>query len=92
MGVDANKVRPEIKETLVKYQLECYDVLYQHFMPNHVSLWICQNMSAKMHMKHWRWNTTMFRQYDDMIDDFAVDQVSRMENKCRRYNFKMHIT
>ena len=33
MGVDANKVKPEIKDTLIKYQLECYDVLYQHFMP-----------------------------------------------------------
>lgn len=33
MGVDANKVRLEIKDTLIKYQLECYDVLYNHFMP-----------------------------------------------------------
>ena len=27
MGVDANKVHTEIKDTLIKYQLECYDVL-----------------------------------------------------------------
>lgn len=32
-GIDANKVKPEIKDTLIKYQLECYDVLYNHFMP-----------------------------------------------------------
>lgn len=32
-GIDTNKVKPEIKDTLIKYQLECYDVLYNHFMP-----------------------------------------------------------
>ena len=33
MGIDVNKVKPEIKDTLIKYQLECFDVLYNHFMP-----------------------------------------------------------
>lgn len=33
MGIDVNRVKPEIKDTLIKYQLECYDVLYNHFMP-----------------------------------------------------------
>ncbi|MHA3052579.1 phage antirepressor N-terminal domain-containing protein [Acinetobacter sp. ANC 4640] len=33
MSVDVNRVKPEIKDTLIKYQLECYDVLYNHFMP-----------------------------------------------------------
>lgn len=32
-GIDVNRVRPEIKDTLIKYQKECFDVLYQHFMP-----------------------------------------------------------
>lgn len=32
-GIDVNKVKPEIKQTLIKYQLECFDVLYNHFMP-----------------------------------------------------------
>lgn len=32
-GIDSNKVKPEIKPTLIKYQLECFDVLYNHFMP-----------------------------------------------------------
>lgn len=32
-GIDINRVKPEIKDTLIKYQLECYDVLYKHFMP-----------------------------------------------------------
>lgn len=32
-GIDVNKVKPEIKPTLIKYQLECFDVLYNHFMP-----------------------------------------------------------
>ncbi|MHA3083750.1 phage antirepressor N-terminal domain-containing protein [Acinetobacter sp. ANC 5383] len=33
MSVDVSRVKPEIKDTLIKYQLECYDVLYNHFMP-----------------------------------------------------------
>lgn len=33
MSVEVNRVKPEIKDTLIKYQLECYDVLYNHFMP-----------------------------------------------------------
>ena len=33
MSVDVNRVKPEIKDTLIKYQLECFDVLYKHFMP-----------------------------------------------------------
>lgn len=32
-GIDVNRVKPEIKSTLIKYKLECYDVLYNHFMP-----------------------------------------------------------
>jgi exonuclease VII small subunit len=29
--IDSRKVKPEAKETVVKYQLECYDALYNHF-------------------------------------------------------------
>jgi len=92
MGVDANKVKPEIKDTLVKYQLECYDVLYQHFMPKprkpvDLAEYVRKDAHEALALKY----HCMFRQYDDMIDDLR-DQVSRMENKCRRYNFKMHIT
>lgn len=32
-GVDANRVRDEIKPRLTQYQEECFDVLFQHFMP-----------------------------------------------------------
>lgn len=32
-GIDINRVKPEIKPNLIKYKLECYDVLYNHFMP-----------------------------------------------------------
>ena len=31
LGVDVNKVKIEIRETLTQYQLECFDVLYRHF-------------------------------------------------------------
>lgn len=32
-GIDINRVRPEIQEALYLYQLECFDILYQHFLP-----------------------------------------------------------
>ncbi|MDF2419187.1 hypothetical protein GWP85_16980 [Acinetobacter beijerinckii] len=89
MGVDANKVRPEIKDTLIKYQLECYDVLYKHFMPKptkqiDMSMYVSKDVHNKLSLKYHR----MFRQYDDMIDTMRA-QVEAMERKCRRYDFKM---
>ena len=33
LGVNANRVKPEIRQKLIQYQMECYDALYQHFMP-----------------------------------------------------------
>ncbi len=32
-GVDASRVKPEIKPRLIEYQRECFDVLANHFMP-----------------------------------------------------------
>lgn len=32
-GVDANRVRPEIRDLLIQYQTECFDILFNHFMP-----------------------------------------------------------
>jgi len=29
--IDSRKVKPEAKETVVKYQVECYNALYDHF-------------------------------------------------------------
>jgi hypothetical protein len=89
MGVDANKVKPEIKETLVKYQLECYDVLYKHFMPKpqkqiDMTLYVSKDVHNNLALKYHR----MFRQYDDMIDTMRA-QVEDMQRKCRRYDFKM---
>ncbi len=89
MGVDANKVRPEIKDTLIKYQLECYDVLYQHFMPKppkqiDMSMYVSKDVHNNLALKYHR----MFRQYDDMIDTMRA-QVEDMQRKCRRYDFKM---
>lgn len=89
MGVDANKVRPEIKDTLIKYQLECYDVLYKHFMPKppkqiDMSMYVSKDVHNNLALKYHR----MFRQYDDMIDTMRA-QVEDMQRKCRRYDFKM---
>ena len=89
MGVDANKVRPEIKDTLIKYQLECYDVLYKHFMPKpqkqiDMTLYVSKDVHNNLALKYHR----MFRQYDDMIDTMRA-QVEDMQRKCRRYDFKM---
>jgi hypothetical protein len=33
-GIETSRVKPEIRATLEQYQLECFDVLYNHFMPN----------------------------------------------------------
>lgn len=38
-GVDANRVKPEIKERLLEYQRECFDVLNRHFMPQPALPW-----------------------------------------------------
>ncbi|WP_337726869.1 phage antirepressor N-terminal domain-containing protein [Acinetobacter junii] len=89
MGVDANKVRLEIKDTLIKYQLECYDVLYKYFMPKpakqiDMSMYVSKDVHNKLSLKYHR----MFREYDDMIDTMRA-QVESMERKCRRYDFKM---
>lgn len=35
-SINANKVKPEAREALLVYQNECFNVLYQHFMPNGV--------------------------------------------------------
>jgi hypothetical protein len=32
-GIELSRVNPEIKPILKQYQLECFDVLYNHFMP-----------------------------------------------------------
>lgn len=31
-GVDVNRVKLELRDKLIRYQSECFDVLYQHFM------------------------------------------------------------
>lgn len=32
-GIEVKRVKPEIRETLKLYQMECFDVLYKHFLP-----------------------------------------------------------
>lgn len=32
-GIETSRVKPEIRATLEQYQLECFNVLYSHFMP-----------------------------------------------------------
>ncbi|MBB6251439.1 phage antirepressor N-terminal domain-containing protein [Nitrospirillum iridis] len=32
-GIDENRVRPEIRDKVIAYKRECYDVLWQHFQP-----------------------------------------------------------
>ncbi|WP_053087166.1 phage antirepressor N-terminal domain-containing protein [Acinetobacter bereziniae] len=90
MGVDANKVKPEIKDTLLKYQLECYDVLYKHFMPKAVKQidhrqYVSKKEHDEMVLKYHR----LFRTYDDSIDVLR-NQVRQMETKNRRYDIQQH--
>ena len=37
-GIDANRVKDEIRDKVIQYQRECFDVLYQHFMPTVAAL------------------------------------------------------
>ncbi len=86
MGVDANKVKPEIKDTLVKYQLECYDVLYKHFMPKPVKqIDLKDYVSKKDHDEMVIRYHRLFRKYDDSIDQLR-DQMNEMLDKSRRYD------
>jgi hypothetical protein len=32
-GIDSNRVKPEIRDRLIAYQTECFEVLANHFMP-----------------------------------------------------------
>jgi len=32
-GIDAGRVKPEIREKVIAYQRECYDALFRHFQP-----------------------------------------------------------
>lgn len=85
-GIDANKVKPEIKDTLVKYQLECYDVLYKYFMPKpvkqiNISDYVPRKDHDEMVLKYHR----LYRKYDDSIDVLR-NQVNEMQRKCQRYD------
>lgn len=33
-GIDSRRVRPEIRDRVIAYQRECYDVLWRHFQPS----------------------------------------------------------
>lgn len=90
MGVDANKVKPEIKDTLTKYQLECYDVLYKHFIPKprkpvNLSAYVSKQLHDETTLKYHR----MFRQYDELIEQLR-DKISSMEDQCRYLDYKLN--
>jgi antirepressor protein len=37
-GIDSNRAKPEIKDRLIEYQEECFDVLANHFIPKQYDL------------------------------------------------------
>ncbi len=89
LGVDANKVKPEIKDTLIKYQLECYDVLYKHFMPKPVkpvdlTNYVLKDQHDKLVLKYHR----QFREYDDLVDSLR-GQIHQMQYKCHRFDVRL---
>lgn len=89
LGVDANKVKPEIKNTLIKYQLECYDVLYKHFMPKPVkpvdlTNYVLKDQHDKLVLKYHR----QFREYDDLVDSLR-GQIHQMQYKCHRFDVRL---
>lgn len=46
-GIDANRVKPELRETVIDYQKHCYHVLFQHFhgkpAVQHEKYWFAKN-------------------------------------------------
>lgn len=46
-GIDANRVKPELRETVIDYQKHCYHVLFQHFHGKpaiqHEKYWFAKN-------------------------------------------------
>ena len=46
-GIDANRVKPELRDTVIDYQKHCYHVLFQHFhgkpAVQHEKYWLAKN-------------------------------------------------
>lgn len=46
-GIDANRVKPELRDTVIDYQKHCYHVLFQHFhgkpAVQHEKYWFAKN-------------------------------------------------
>lgn len=45
-GIDVNRVKPELKDRLIQYQEECFEVLFNHFMPK------ANNCLSPAHQRH----------------------------------------
>jgi len=66
--IDHNKVRPEIKDSVIRYKMECYHALYRHFTELDEYLEFRNKMAEKV------WD-----QVEAARDDFKLAK-SRLEN------------
>jgi len=49
--IDTSKVRPEAKDFVVKYKMECYDALYNHFVELDEYIKYRDELSAQIYLK-----------------------------------------
>ncbi|MHA3083730.1 phage antirepressor N-terminal domain-containing protein [Acinetobacter sp. ANC 5383] len=97
-GIDTNRVKPEIKPTLIKYKLECYDVLYNHFMPkvaeshpNTITVEQQQQIKDAVFAKVYRDGKTYKAVYNEFYREFNIPRyqelpISKFDNALKWLN------
>lgn len=66
-GVDANRVRAEIRDTLIMYQRECYQALYEH--------WHSKEVSSTSTLSNRRWLITFDHEGKEHVRSVPDDAV-----------------
>lgn len=70
-GIDANRVKPELRATVIDYQKHCYHVLFQHF----------HGKAATQNQKHWftkfpHWAAIRELAYQGLTNKAIAEQLS----------------
>ena len=80
-GIDTSRVKPEIRDTLEQYQLECFDVLYNHFMqkvaqqyPNTISLEQQQAIKQAVNERSYRTGEHYKAIYNKFYEQFKIQR------------------
>ena len=94
-GIELSRVNPEIKPILKQYQLECFDVLYSHFMPkvaqqypNTISLEQQQQIKQAVNERSFRTGEHYQAIYTKLYEQFKIPRyqdlpASKFENAIK---------